>query len=113
MEKNAARPTLLFTQAAPIESPFDWSRPASRLSPIIEPQLPFLPILNRNLNRPLPYLVVEGECHDFTRLSVVGCSAISFPSMIALQLDVIVSASSKVIVKACMCDSVAALIPQV
>ncbi len=35
--------------------------------------------------------------HDFTRLSVVGCSGICLPSMIALQLVVIVSASSKLI----------------
>ena len=51
--------------------------------------------------------------HDFTRLSVVGCSGISLPSMIALQLVVIVSASLKVIVKECMWDSFLGLIPQV
>src|SRR5215212_11305265 len=51
--------------------------------------------------------------YDLTRFSVVGCSAISFPSMIALQLVVIVSESSNWIVNACMCDSLAGLIPHV
>src|SRR5689334_2161852 len=51
--------------------------------------------------------------YDFTRFSVVGCSSISFPSISALQLLVIVSASSKLIVRACMCDSFVGLIPHV
>jgi len=47
-------------------------------------------------------LVCITAAQDFTRFIVVGCSAISFPSMKALQLVVIVSASSKLIVNACM-----------
>src|SRR5262245_57084383 len=51
--------------------------------------------------------------YDFTRLSVVGFSACSLPSMIAWQLVVIVSASSNVRLNACMCDSLFGLIPHV
>src|SRR5438270_9637892 len=50
---------------------------------------------------------------DFTRLRVVEWSGTSLPSMMALQVLVIVSASSKLMLKACMWDSLLVLMPQV
>src|SRR5687767_7054610 len=62
---------------------------------------------------PPALLSLQKPAYDFTRLSVVGFSGISLPSISALQLAVIVSASSNVNVRACMWASFFTSMPQV
>src|SRR6266705_4163216 len=71
---------------------------------------PFL--MERTSATELTAFACELDQDDFTRFSVVACGSVSLPSMIALQVVVIVSASSKRSVNACMWDSFVGSIPQ-
>src|SRR5690349_1497837 len=68
---------------------------------------------NECLRAKLIYFGRTGDYDDFTRLKVALCGSVSLPSMIALHVVVMVSASSKLMVKACMWDSVVGSIPHV
>src|SRR6266498_5689723 len=68
---------------------------------------------NRSERRLECLLVIELDQDAFTRVSVVACGSVSLPSMIALQVVVIVSALSKWMLNACMCDSLVGSMPQV